>query len=67
MAAQVTTNILSHFGIVRVILDARVICRNSRVDVWDVPEVLAQEEHLFGHILAEFHHLFTNVSKKSIA
>jgi hypothetical protein len=36
---QVTTNIPSHFGIVGVILDARDICRNSCVDVWEMPEI----------------------------
>jgi hypothetical protein len=36
------------------------------MDVWDVPEVLAQE-HLFSHVLAEFHDLFANVTKKGIA
>jgi hypothetical protein len=66
MAAQVTTNILSCFSVVSVVLDARVICRDSRVDVWDMPEVLAREQ-FFCHILAKFHHLFVNVSKKGIA
>jgi hypothetical protein len=65
-ATQVTTNVSSRFSVVRVISDARVIRGYSRVDVWNVPEVLAQE-HFFGHILTKFHYLFSDVTEKCVA
>jgi hypothetical protein len=63
MVAQVTTNISSRLGVVRVVPDASAICWNPKMDVWDVPEVLAQEHH-FTHVLAEFHNLFAKCNKE---
>ncbi len=65
-AMQVTTNVSFRFGVVWVILDARVIRGYSHVDVWNVPEVLARE-HFLGHVLTEFHYLFLNVMEKCVA
>jgi hypothetical protein len=46
--------------------DSWVIWGKLGVDIWDVPEVLAGK-HPFGHVLAEFHHLFSDVSEEGIA
>jgi hypothetical protein len=66
MAMHVATNISSCLGVLRMILDFCVIWGNSGVDIWDVPEVLAGK-HPFGHVLAEFHHLFSDVSEEGVA
>ncbi len=39
---QVTTNVSPCLGIVRVVSDAGVVLLDPRVNVWDVPEILAQ-------------------------
>ena len=66
MAMHVATNISSCLGVLRMILDFCVIWGNSGVDIWDVPEVLAVK-HPFGHVLAEIHHLFSDVLEEGVA
>ena len=63
---RVTTNVSSRFNVVRVISDARIIRWYSRVDVWNVPEVLARE-HFLGPILTKFQYLFLDVAEKCVA
>ncbi len=66
MVMRVATNISSRLGILRMIPDSWVIWGNSGMDIWDVPEVLTGN-HPFGHVLAEFHHLFSDISEEGIA
>ncbi len=66
MAICVASNISSCLGILRMIPDSWVIWGNLGVDIWDVPEVLAGKHH-FGHVLAEFHHLFSDVLEEGVA
>jgi hypothetical protein len=66
MTVQVTTNIPSCFGIVRVISGLGLFRCCPSLNSRDVPEVLARE-HSLCHILTEFHHLLLIVPKEGIA
>jgi hypothetical protein len=66
MAMRVTTNISSCLGVFKIIPDSWVIWGNLGVYIWDVHEVLAGK-HPFSHILAQFHHLFSDVLEEGVA
>jgi hypothetical protein len=66
MAMCVATNISSCLSVLRISPDSWVIWGGPGVDIWDVPEVLAGKQP-FGHILAEFHQLFSDVPEEDVA
>jgi hypothetical protein len=63
---HIPTNVSSHLGVVGIVSLPRVDLWDLVLKVWDVPIIL-EAQHFAQDIVVEFHHLFVNVAKESIA